>query len=618
MKAWVMKLLVINCGSSSIKFEVFEGKDCRLIAGGLLENIGTLKARLRQKRRLEDGTFDFSETVEPVADHAGGFELISRVNARDKIVASEAELFGIGHRVVHGGERFQEPTLITDEVVAAIRGLIPLAPLHNPANLLGIEVLRKSFPRVPQVAVFDTMFHQTLPPRAYHYALPHELYEKYHVRRYGFHGTSHFFVAQEAARHLGRALEETNLITLHLGNGASATAIKNGRSIDTSMGLTPLEGLVMGTRCGDLDPALHFYLLRKTGVTPEELEEVLNSRSGLKGLCGSNDMREILELGDRGDERARLAVDLFCYRIKKYIGAYLAVLGRVDAVVFTGGIGENAPVIREKILEGMELLGMAVDPEKNRNIRGNIAEIQPGKDPTKVGAKDFLPLLVIKTDEELEIARQTIGVIYRRGGSRTAPTGTASAGSTPIEKRQRRSIRLKGYDYSQAGAYFVTVVAQGRECLFGNEEEGGLRLTEHGKSVETAWQWLAEQYRYVNLDEWVVMPNHLHGILIIHDDGEECGVGGGGSRTAPTGLVKRKPLGRLLGAFKTVSSKQINLMRNTPGALVWQRNYYEHVIRDETDLNRVREYIATNPARWAEDDENPGRGGSRTAFTDLA
>jgi acetate kinase len=420
-----LKLLVINSGSSSIKFEVFEKEGCRLTAGGLLEKIGTAEARLRQKRRLEDGTFDLAETVEPVSGHAAGFDLIGRVNSRNQIFTGESDLFGIGHRVVHGGERFQEPTLITGEVIAAIRELIPLAPLHNPANLLGIEVLRESFPRVPQVAVFDTMFHQTLPPPAFHYALPFEFYENHHVRRYGFHGTSHAYVAGEAAGYLRRDPEETNLITLHLGNGASAAAIKNGRSIDTSMGLTPLEGLVMGTRCGDVDPALHFYLLRETGMTPEELEGLLNTRSGLQGLCGSNDMREILEQGSRGNDRARLAVDLFCYRIKKYIGAYVAVLGRVDAVVFTGGIGENAPAIREKIMEGMEHLGMAVDPEKNRNVSGSIAEIQPERMPANAGAKDFLPLLVIKTNEELEIARQTLRVIERRGGSRRGGSRTA-------------------------------------------------------------------------------------------------------------------------------------------------------------------------------------------------
>jgi acetate kinase len=405
-----LKLLVINCGSSSIKFEIFEGKDCRLITGGLLERIGTPGSRLRRRRRLEDGSFDSRETTGPVADHAHGFELIGRVIARDKIIASEKDLFGIGHRVVHGGELFKESTRITEEVIEALRRLSPLAPLHNPANLLGIEALRQSFPRVPQVAVFDTVFHQTLPPHAYHYALPYELYETHHVRRYGFHGTSHFFVAQEAARHLGRALEETNLITLHLGNGASAAAIKNGRSVDTSMGLTPLEGLVMGTRCGDLDPALHFYLLRETGMSPEELERLLNSRSGLKGLCGVSDMREILELENRGNARARLAADLFCYRIKKYIGAYLAVLGRVDALVFTGGIGENVPVVRERVCQGLEHLGLTVDQVKNRASSGGCSEIHQEGLPTKV--------LVIRTDEELEIARQTIRVIEEAAGAR--------------------------------------------------------------------------------------------------------------------------------------------------------------------------------------------------------
>lgn len=401
-----MKLLIINCGSSSIKFEIFEGKDCRLVAGGLLEKIGTAEARLRQKRLLKEGSFEHSEIVEPVADHAQGFELISRANAENRVITSETELFGIGHRVVHGGERFQKPTLITEEVVAAIRSLIPLAPLHNPANLLGIEVLRASFPRVPQVAVFDTMFHQTLPAQAFLYALPYELYEAHQVRRYGFHGSSHRYVAGEAASYLGRRPEETNLITLHLGNGASATAIKNGQSVDTSMGLTPLEGLVMGSRCGDIDPALHFFLLREIGISTKELEDLLNSRSGLKGLCGLNDMREILEAMHRGDERARLAVELFCYRIKKYIGAYVAVIGPVQAVVFTGGIGENAPAIREKIIGGLDHLGLAVDSGRNQKVSGKLSEIQSEGFPTKI--------LVIRTNEELEIARQTLRVIENK------------------------------------------------------------------------------------------------------------------------------------------------------------------------------------------------------------
>jgi acetate kinase len=569
-----------------------------LIASGLLEKIGSPEARLRQKRRLDNGTFGTSEIVEPVADHAGGFALIGRVNARDEIIASESDLFGIGHRVVHGGELFQEPTLITGQVIAAIRRLIPLAPLHNPANLLGIEVLRESFPRVPQVAVFDTMFHQTLPPRAFHYALPYDLYEKYHVRRYGFHGTSHLFVAKEAARHLGRALEETNLITLHLGNGTSAAAIQNGRSIDTSMGLTPLEGLVMGTRCGDIDPALHFYLLRQTGMSPEELEGLLNSRSGLKGLCGSNDMREILAWGEQGNERARLAVDLFCYRIRKTIGAYVAVLGRVDALVFTGGIGENAAVIREKVLEGMEHLGMTVDPQRNRNALGSVSEIQPENVMTNGGAKNLSPILVIQTDEELEIARQTIRVIGR-GEKSFAPT----------EKNRRRSIRLKGYDYSKAGAYFVTVITEDRGCLFGNEVDGEIALNSFGEAVRAEWFRSQDLRPYLILydDEFVVMPNHVHGIIWIADNQSDDV--GARRRRAPTLEQFGKPVSgsipTIIRAFKSATSKRINELRSTPGESVWQRNYYDHVIRDEADLNRVREYIAANPARWAEDEENP-------------
>jgi acetate kinase len=421
-----MKLLVTNCGSSSIKYEVFEGKNCRLLLSGLLEKIGSPEARLIQRRRRKNGSFQTLENSEPVADHVRGFELIGRVNARDKILTGGADLFGIGHRVVHGGELFQEPSLISEQVIAAIRRLIPLAPLHNPANLLGIEFLRETFPQVPQVAVFDTMFHQSLPPQAYHYALPYDFYERFHVRRYGFHGTSHYFVAKEAARHLGKALEETTAITLHLGNGASATAIKNGRSVDTSMGLTPLEGLVMGTRCGDLDPALHFYLLRETGMSPEELEGLLNSQSGLKGLCGVSDMREILELENQGNVRARLAADLFCYRIKKTIGAYLAVLGRIDALVFTGGIGENVPVVREKVCQGLEHLGLAVDQAKNRASSGGISEIHPEGLPTKV--------LVIQTDEELEIARQTIRVIEEATGSRA---GEKDCGIKTATKNRR-------------------------------------------------------------------------------------------------------------------------------------------------------------------------------------
>jgi acetate kinase len=256
---------------------------------------------------------------------------------------------------------------------------------------------------VPQVAVFDTAFHQTLPPHSFHYALPYEFYTEHSVRRYGFHGTSHFYVAKVAARHLGKPLEDVNLITLHLGNGASAAAIQNGKCIDTSMGLTPLEGLIMGTRCGDIDPAIHFYLMRQTGMSADEIEKLLNSKSGLKGICGVNDMRQIQQKAESGDERAMLALDMFCYRIRKYIGAYRAVINRTDAIVFTGGIGENSPIVRERACSGLDNLGISLDPQKNKAVSGTISEIQEDGSAIKV--------MVVATDEELEIAHQTIETI---------------------------------------------------------------------------------------------------------------------------------------------------------------------------------------------------------------
>jgi acetate kinase len=400
-----MKVAVINCGSSSIKYEVFDARDFVMLATGLIEKIGSADSRLRQRRLQADGTFDEQIHTKPLANHREAFDLMENVNKHDQIIKDDAELLGIGHRVVHGGERFQEPALINAEVIATIRTLIPLAPLHNPSNLLGIEAAQERFPRVPQVAVFDTAFHQTLPPPAYHYALPHELYEKHHVRKYGFHGSSHAYVAKEASKHLGRPLSEVNLITLHLGNGASAAAVQGGRSIDTSLGMTPLEGLVMGTRCGDIDPSIPFYLMRQTGMKPEDVENLLNRESGLKGICGASDMREILERAAKGDERAELAIQMFCYRIKKYIGAYHAVLGRLDAVVFTGGIGENAVAIRQRVCEGLKHLGIGVDSAKNNAARGSISEIQKDGQSVRV--------LVVRTNEEREIALQTISTIEK-------------------------------------------------------------------------------------------------------------------------------------------------------------------------------------------------------------
>jgi acetate kinase len=376
-----------------------------MVATGLIEKIGGEDGRLRQRRLMADGTFDEQIHTKPLANHREAFDLLVSVNQRNQIIKDDAELLGIGHRVVHGGETFREPALIDSEVIAAIRDLIPLAPLHNPSNLLGIEAAQGQFPRVPQVAVFDTAFHQTLPAPAFHYALPYEFYEKHHIRKYGFHGSSHAYVTKEAAKHLGKPLAEVNLIVLHLGNGASAAAVQGGRSIDTTMGMTPLEGLIMGTRCGDIDPSIPFYLMHQTGMKSEEVESLLNRESGLKGICGFSDMREIQDRAAKGNERAQLAIEMFCYRIKEYIGAYYAVLGRLDAVVFTGGIGENACTIRERVCEGLEHLGISVDPGKNDAATGSAAEIQQNGFPVKV--------LVVRTNEEREIALQTISTIEK-------------------------------------------------------------------------------------------------------------------------------------------------------------------------------------------------------------
>ncbi len=394
-----MKILVLNSGSSSIKYELFSAQDFSVLANGLLERIQEPGGRLTH--RWKDPSGDLRQAVydREVKDHREGLMLVEAAIADSGILPSCTELFGIGHRVVHGGELFREPALIDQNVVDTIRELIPLAPLHNPANLMGIEASLAHMPGVPQVAVFDTSFHQTIPQHAFLYALPYELYARHHVRRYGFHGTSHHYVAEMAADHIGGRLEELNLITLHLGNGASAAALRNGRSVDTSMGMTPLEGLVMGTRCGDLDPAVQFYLGRSTGKSNDELESLLNHESGLRGICGMNDMREIQRLAGQGDPKARLAIDIFCYRVKKYIGAYYAVLGRVDAIVFTGGIGENAPLLRKCSCEGLERLGIIVDNEKNESPRPGAYEIQNDEGSVK--------LLVIPTNEELAIARLT-------------------------------------------------------------------------------------------------------------------------------------------------------------------------------------------------------------------
>ena len=343
-----------------------------------------------------------------VRDHGEGFGRVMADLSDSGTIGDPAGLFGIGHRVVHGGERFREPVRVDRGTLDAIRAMIPFAPLHNPGNLQGIEVALATCPGVPQVAVFDTAFHQTMPPRAFRYALPRDLYDAHRVRRYGFHGTSHAHVARRAADLLGKPPEALNLITLHLGNGASATAIREGKSVDTSMGMTPLEGLIMGTRCGDLDPAVPFFLGAVTGKNPEELLDLLNEESGMKGICGANDMREVHRRAAAGDPSASLAIDMYCYRIRKYIGAYTAVLGRVDALVFAGGIGENDAEVRRRACEGLSLLGIAVDEARNGSPSSVPREIQREGMPVKV--------LVIPTNEELEIALQTVACIRKNVG----------------------------------------------------------------------------------------------------------------------------------------------------------------------------------------------------------
>jgi acetate kinase len=401
-----MKILVLNSGSSSIKYQLFDMRTKTVLASGIIEQIGERQSRLTHQTRSDQGSMDEIIKTEAVADHLAGFQLMGGVLKDSGALRDTGELSGIGHRVVHGGEAFKAPTLINKTVIDTIRQLSPLAPLHNPANLLGIEVAMQSAPQVPHVAVFDTAFHQSLPEHAYCYAIPHDLYKAHQVRRYGFHGTSHGYVAKQAAIMMDRPLDTLNLITLHLGNGASAAAIKDGQCIDTSMGMTPLEGLIMGTRCGDIDPAIIFYLKRKTGLTRDAVESLLNKDSGLKGICGIVDMREVIESAQSGDSRAKLAIEMVCYRIKKYIGAYYAVLGRLDALVFTAGIGEKSALIRAGACQGLSHLGLEVDPAKNESPSKNAFEIQTKTSTAKI--------LVIPTNEELEIAEQTVACIENR------------------------------------------------------------------------------------------------------------------------------------------------------------------------------------------------------------
>ena len=398
-----MKVLVLNSGSSSIKYQLFEMRERTLLAGGAAERIGESGGRLVHGQRAASGVVREEVTNAEFPDHAVALDTIVDLLDGAALPEEGGELVGIGHRVVHGGEAFREPCLIDDRVIETIGKLSPLAPLHNPANLLCIEVSLARRPDVPQVAVFDTAFHQSIPPHAYRYAVPEQWYGSHGVRRFGFHGTSCAYVAKQAALQLGRPLDELHLIVLHLGNGASATAIANGKSMDTSMGLTPLEGLVMGTRSGDLDPGAILYLARQRGLSIDEINADLNRESGLAGVCGISDMRDVLQREAAGDPRAQLALDLYTYRIRKYIGAYMAALGDVDAIVFTAGVGENSPDIRERVCEGLEPLGVQLDDTRNRTTAKNARAIHRENAPIAV--------LVIPTNEELEIAEQTLRCI---------------------------------------------------------------------------------------------------------------------------------------------------------------------------------------------------------------
>jgi acetate kinase len=392
-------VLVLNAGSSSVKYQLIDMLDGSRAAAGLVERIGEPAGRLVHTAA---GGAE-RELLGVFPDHAAALDAVAGELAADGLGLDSPRLAAIGHRVVHGGRRFTAPTVVTHEVLAEVRRLIPVAPLHNPANITGIEVARRLRPDLPQVAVFDTAFHTTLPEHAARYAIDRAVADEHRVRRYGFHGTSHRFVSRAAARLLGRDPAELNVIVLHLGNGASASAVAGGVCVETSMGLTPLEGLVMGTRSGDVDPGLVFHLHRVGGLTVDEIDDLLNRRSGLLGLCGDNDMREILRRAGEGDEAAQLAFDAYVHRLRKYIGAYYAVLGRVDVIAFTAGVGENAAPVRAAACAGLEALGIEIDAELN-SVRSREARVVSP-------AYARVAVAVVPTDEELEIAQQAFALV---------------------------------------------------------------------------------------------------------------------------------------------------------------------------------------------------------------
>ena len=397
-----MNILVINCGSSSLKFQLINAESEEVLAKGLCERIG-IDGRLTYQPA--GGEKEISEKAMPTHTEAIQFVIDALTNEKTGVVKSLSEIGAVGHRIVHGGEKFASSVVITEEVKKAVEECNDLAPLHNPANLIGVEACEKLMPGTPMVAVFDTAFHQTMPEKAYMYGLPYEYYEKYKVRRYGFHGTSHSYVSKKAAEVMGKAYDEVKTIVCHLGNGASVSAVLNGKSVDTSMGLTPLEGLVMGTRSGDIDPAIMEFIAQKENLDIEGIMNVLNKKSGVFGLSGeiSSDFRDLTGAMAEGDKKAKIALEVFAYRVAKYIGAYAAAMNGVDDIVFTAGIGENVSYVREQVCSYLGYLGVELDPDANEKFRGEQGEI------TKPGCK--VRVFVMPTNEELAIARETLALV---------------------------------------------------------------------------------------------------------------------------------------------------------------------------------------------------------------
>jgi acetate kinase len=398
-----MKILVINTGSSSLKYQLIDTMNEAVLAKGNCDRIGIENSYIKHTKMGSDAVV----IEKDMANHKVAIKQVldALTDKNIGVISDMSEIAAVGHRVVHGGEKFHDSVIIDDEVMKALRECIELAPLHNPPNIIGIEACQDAMPSTPMVAVFDTAFHQTMPKHAYLYALPYEIYEKYGVRKYGFHGTSHKYVAHIAANMLGKPVEDTKLITCHLGNGASICAVRGGRSVETSMGFTPLAGLAMGTRCGTIDPAVISYLMDKEKMSVKDINDYLNKKSGVLGISGvSSDFRDIEAAANEGNERAALAIEIFCYRVKKYIGEYAAVMDGVDAIVFTAGIGENNPLVRKKVLTGMDYMGINIDWEKNK-IKGKELDI------SIAGAK--VRTLVVPTNEELAIARETIKLLKK-------------------------------------------------------------------------------------------------------------------------------------------------------------------------------------------------------------